>query len=56
MTQTLAIVFLVVIGLGVVKMVFDVQMAKLKRGITYLVDRLSDYFEPPVTKEVEVEE
>lgn len=41
MTQAVAIVFLVAIGLGVVKMVFDVQMAKLKRAI----EKLEKYFD-----------
>jgi hypothetical protein len=33
MAQIIATVFLVIITLGVVKMVFDVQMSKLKRNI-----------------------
>ena len=37
MAQVLAIFFLVVIGLGVAKMVFDVQMAKVKRIFTHLL-------------------
>jgi hypothetical protein len=37
MTQALAIIFLVVIALGVAKMVFDVQIAKLERIFKHLL-------------------
>ena len=41
MTQALAIVLLVLIGLGVAKMIFDVQMVKLERT----VEKLKQHFD-----------
>ena len=37
MAQALATFFLVLIGLGVAKMIFDVQMAKLNRILKHLL-------------------
>jgi hypothetical protein len=37
MTQAIAMMFLIAIIAGVIKMVFDVQMSKLKNMLTHLL-------------------